>query len=307
VKKRSHVYAIYLLMDGWYVCNLSFTSNFAAGMSVSSYERKPSAALQPYVDCYWMVSFDGAAGETSAPQSCLPVGMVEVIIQLDNNACEVWADGQWQALPSIFLAGMYQERVLWRASGNTRKFGIRLKPETLSCLFCVLPAALFNNYTGLHNVAGSAYGCLAEQLSEAKSMAAMVAHAEVFLLAQIGRQQQEQHYVVAAARLIRSTKGNMSIDEVCKAVYVSPRQLQRSFRSTLGTGPKNYMRIIRFRNAFVQMQHLQQHGGWSGLSYELGYADQAHFIKDFKAFAGIVPSLVQQHLPAEMYGRYAIA
>lgn len=276
-------------------------------MNISYHELKPSPALQPYVDCYWMVSFGGAAGEVSPTQSCLPVGMVEVIVQLDNNTCDVYVDGQWQPLPKVFLAGMYQERVMWRAAGSTRKFGIRLKPETFSAIFKTPPAVVYSDFTGLHNVVGREADFLAEKLSETSGMVAIAAQAEAFLLAQIHRQQAEQHYVVKAARLIRSTKGNMSIDDVCKSVYVSPRQLQRTFRSTIGTGPKTYMRIIRFRNAFVQMQHLQQHGGWSGLSYELGYADQAHFIRDFKEFTGIVPSLVQQQLPAQFYKRYSFA
>ena len=116
----------------------------------------------------------------------------------------------------------------------------------------------------------------------------------------------DRDYTIEAVKLIRSTRGNISMDDVCRQVYVSPRQLQRSFRTTLGTGPKTYMRIIRFRNAFNQIQRLEQHGGWAGLSYELGYSDQAHFIRDFKEFTGTVPSLLKNK-QVTYHGRYALA
>jgi AraC-like DNA-binding protein len=275
-------------------------------MHISCWEIKPSAALQPYVDCYWMLSFNGKSTDLSPTQSCLPFGMVEIIVQLDNNACDVFVDGNWLPLPKVFLAGMYQETVLWRAGGSTRKFGIRLKPEAFHLLFNMPAAIAFSNYTSLHNVIGSAANYFSEQLAEAKEMSELIAIAEAFLLRQLNMQGGEHNYTIEAARLIRSTKGNISIDDVCKAVYVSPRQLQRSFRHTLGTGPKSYMRIIRFRNAFVQMQYLQKHGGWAGLSYNLGYSDQAHLIRDFKEFTGTVPSSLQMY-KEHLYGRYALA
>lgn len=274
-------------------------------MNIGYQEVKPSAALQPYVDCYWRFNFNGAAGQYSPDQSCLPFGVGGIIVQLDGNSCDVWVNGTWQPLPQIFMAGMYQETVLWRAKGNALKFGINIKPEVFHLLFNAPSSAIFSNYTPLHNLAGTEAGLLLEQLAETNgSMTALVAVAEAFLLAQIRRQQPQRDYITEAVKLIRSTRGNISMDDVCRQIYVSPRQLQRSFRSTLGTGPKTYMRIIRFRNAFNQMQRLEQHGGWAGLSYELGYADQAHFIRDFKEFTGALPSFVK-HTKEPYYGRYA--
>ncbi|WP_315815056.1 helix-turn-helix domain-containing protein [Paraflavitalea speifideaquila] len=69
--------------------------------------------------------------------------------------------------------------------------------------------------------------------------------------------------------------------------------MQRSFRDTLGASPKTYTRIIRFRNAYRQViQTAHKKISWAHLSLDHGYADQAHFIRDFKAFAGVSPSLI---------------
>lgn len=224
-------------------------------MYITYQQVKPTAALQPYVDCFWLQNFEGTADEISPIQTCIPVGMLEIIVQLDNHTCDICINGVWQTLPRIFLAGMYQESVMWRANSNARKFGMRLKPETFQMIFEMPPAVVFSNFTVLHNIVGNAADYLVEKLSAQATMQQVVTEAEHFLLQQIRKHKENFNYVTAAARLIRSTKGSMDIDELCKSVYVSPRQLQRSFRNTIGTGPKTYMRIIRFRNAFAQMQH----------------------------------------------------
>ncbi len=275
-------------------------------MNIIYQEVKPSAALQPYVDCYWLQSFGGTASDISPTQSCLPFGMVDVIVQLDDNTCDVCVNGKWVPLPRIFLAGLYHQTVLWRAPGNTRKFGMRLKPETFHILFKTPPAVVYSDFTVLQNIAGTEADHLLEKLSEVSGMQAIVAQAKAFLLMQLRRHREQHDYMIEAARLIRSAKGNISLDDVCKSVYVSSRQLQRSFREKIGAGPKMYMRIIRFRNAYVQMQHLDRHGGWTGLSYDLGYTDQAHFIREFKEFSGNIPSLMK-HNREQFYGKYSIA
>lgn len=276
-------------------------------MNIGYQEVKPSAALQPYVDCYWLFNFSGAATEVSPTQSCLPFGMVEIIVQLDDCASEVCVNGTWMPLPKIFMAGMYQEPVFWRAHNNTCKFGIRMKPEMFYLLFNTPSSTVYSNFIVLQNIAGKEADLFAERLVEtAGGMPALVAQAEYFLLSQIRKQRPERDYTIEAVKLIRSTRGNISMDDVCRQVYVSPRQLQRSFRTTIGTGPKTYMRIIRFRNAFNQMKQLEQHGGWAGLSYELGYSDQAHFIRDFKEFTGTLPSLIK-NTEVTYYGRYSLS
>lgn len=259
-------------------------------MNITYQEIKPSAALQPYVDAYWLQSFNGAPNEISPDQFCIPFGTAEIIVTLDDGICEINANGQWYMLPNIFICGMYQDTVIWRAGGNTRKFGIRLKPETFPMLFKASSAVLYSDYTLLENIIGNEANLLAERLVEAPDLSAIIRHTEAFLLARVNKHKQAHNYTIEAAKLIRSARGDISVEELSKSVYVSVRQLQRSFQREIGISPKTYQRIIRFRNAYRDMQQLQQTGGWAGLSYGLGYADQAHFIREFKAFSGFIPS-----------------
>ena len=92
--------------------------------------------------------------------------------------------------------------------------------------------------------------------------------------------------VGAAASLCRG----IPIDAVAADCAMSVRQLQRRFRAEVGIGPKLLARIARFQRAL----RLGMASGWqetlTRLAHRSGYADQAHFTRDFREFAGLPPS-----------------
>ena len=274
-------------------------------MQINYQEIKPSAHLQPYVDCYWLQQFTETSGCTSPVQRCLPFGMVELIVHLDDNHCEVFMEGRWNRLPKVFIAGLYRDPILWRSPGNSRKFGIRLKPETMHMLFRAPASAIYSDFTSFENIALKESGLLANALTGVEDIKSVVLHIENFLTGQLHRYRRQNNYLTEAAKLMRSAKGDITIEELSRTVAVSPRQLQRTFKDQFGTSPKTYLRIIRFSHAYKDMLHLQEKEGWAGLSYDLGYADQAHFIREFKEFSGTMPKVMLLN-ESQVYGRVSL-
>jgi AraC-like DNA-binding protein len=66
---------------------------------------------------------------------------------------------------------------------------------------------------------------------------------------------------------------------------------QRQFDEAMGISLKTLARTIRFE-AIRNRLMLEPNANLAGLAYEFGYADQAHFIKDFKAFTKQNPKRV---------------
>ncbi len=262
-------------------------------MIITYQEYKPSALLQPYVENYWFQIFDGGAGEESPLQKCLPLGMAQVIIHTHQQECRVLLEGEWQKLPDAFFVGIYKDVVTWKTQGYSVCFGMNLKPESLIHLFKVPAAALFNDYTDVSNFLNARINTMAGQMYGKEEPADLMKIAETYLLNALKNVQAERSYMSEAAKIIRQAKGNISIEKLCKNLYVSERQLQRSFKDALGTSPKTYTRIIRFRNAYAHIQRVKEEKlSWASISYDYGYSDQAHFIRDFKEFTGVIPSLM---------------
>ena len=78
--------------------------------------------------------------------------------------------------------------------------------------------------------------------------------------------------------------------DICRNEGFSKSTLERNFKEFVGIGVKQYHRILRFHHLLTQLKHQKDFRHWTEVACQFGYYDQAHFIKDFKAFYGKTPS-----------------
>jgi AraC-like DNA-binding protein len=78
------------------------------------------------------------------------------------------------------------------------------------------------------------------------------------------------------------------VEDLCAHAGYSPRTLQRLFREYVGVTPKWVLDRIRLHEAAERMA--DGDADWARLALDLGFFDQAHFIKAFKAVAGRSPA-----------------
>lgn len=73
---------------------------------------------------------------------------------------------------------------------------------------------------------------------------------------------------------------------------LSPKRFIEKFKGAVGISPKRYCRILRFQQA---LSHAESgHSlNWTRIAADCGYFDQAHFIHDFRSFAGETPTAYQ--------------
>ena len=79
------------------------------------------------------------------------------------------------------------------------------------------------------------------------------------------------------------------VDQLAAATGIGVRRLQRLFAEHVGVGPKWVIRRYRLHEVTERMAA----GGrvdWAGLAAELGYADQAHLVRDFTDLFGEPPT-----------------
>ncbi len=80
----------------------------------------------------------------------------------------------------------------------------------------------------------------------------------------------------------------MPVAELAAEAGVSRKYLTDLFRRDVGLGPKTIARIERFKAALARLGGLD-HVPWAELAAQCGNYDQAHLIRDFRAFSGFAP------------------
>src|SRR5690606_17313279 len=88
--------------------------------------------------------------------------------------------------------------------------------------------------------------------------------------------------VVADRRITR-------VDQLAAIFERTPRSLQRLFSQYVGVSPKWVIKRYRLHEAAEQLAS-GMGVDWPQMAQELGYFDQAHFIKDFKSIIGVTPA-----------------
>ena len=81
---------------------------------------------------------------------------------------------------------------------------------------------------------------------------------------------------------------DISINSLSDLFEISVRDIQRLFKTYIGVSPKVYMRLNKIRNVKNKIAN-NEFESLTQLSMDNGYFDQAHFIRDFKAFMEETP------------------
>jgi AraC-like DNA-binding protein len=83
------------------------------------------------------------------------------------------------------------------------------------------------------------------------------------------------------------TDGAVPVTDLAAELGRSRRHLAVRFREEIGMTPKAVARLLRFEHA---VQRLRAGDELGDLALDAGYYDQAHFNRDFRAFAGTTPT-----------------
>jgi AraC-like DNA-binding protein len=86
-----------------------------------------------------------------------------------------------------------------------------------------------------------------------------------------------------------SDRGITRVEHLVEIFGIGPRKLQRLFGEYVGVGPKWIIQRYRLHEA-VERFAAGTAGDGAALAADLGYADQAHFIRDFKKLVGASPA-----------------
>jgi AraC-like DNA-binding protein len=100
-----------------------------------------------------------------------------------------------------------------------------------------------------------------------------------------------------------ATGGAVPIGRLAREVGWSHKHLITRFRRQVGLRPETAARLVRFEGVWRRLDG-RQPLDWGLVAREVGYADQAHLVREFHQFTGTTPTtFAAWALPADLDGQ----
>ncbi len=98
-----------------------------------------------------------------------------------------------------------------------------------------------------------------------------------------------------AIQFINQKKAKLTVKELLVYTKCSERKMYQLFMSYFGVTPKQYIRILKIRNAIDAITNNPELS-LTQIAYNAGYADQSHFIKEAKLMCQVLPKEMKSKL-----------
>lgn len=197
--------------------------------------------------------------------------------------------GQANTTPDISVVGpQTYRRAHVCLAGSVHVFNILFQPTGLHRLAGINMTSLVDQDPAASDVLGRSAVALGDAVRMAPDFDLRVAAVERWVGAMLEGRDPDGTIGLASRRLI-SVRGRARIEDLVTESGLSASQFQRRFATQVGMTPKLFARTIRFDRALIARRDAPNRL-WTDIIHELGYFDQAHFIRECHAFAGLPPS-----------------
>jgi AraC-like DNA-binding protein len=231
----------------------------------------PSSDLAPFVSHYWIITWD-LRGHPPQTQETLPHPYVHIAIERGRSG----------------IYGVVKGRFTRLIEGKGRVFGIAFRPGGFHSFTRSPVSRLTNRIVPLGDVFGADGEVFEFTMLAKRSERAMIAVAETFLKRQKPRRDAIAEQLADLVERIAADVTIKTVEAVARASGLSVRSLQRLFSRYVGVSPKWVINRHRLHEAVDRLSRGET-VDWTALALDLGYFDQAHFIKDFKSIIGRTP------------------
>ena len=248
-------------------------------------EYTPPIELASWIKLFWV--FESRSNE-SVPETIVADGFPELIIHFRSPFAEVDRAGQFLKQPAAVACGQLTRPLVLHSSLDAGMIGIRFQPSGMAPFLSTSMQALTDARVPAENTFVDV-DQLIEEIAESSNDAQRIAACNRFLIRSIDLDR-ENVCIRRALESIMLTRGRISVESLATLTGTSRRSLELAFQREVGTSPKMYCRITRFRHILDAMSENGPSVNWVQIALDSGFFDQSHLIRDFRRFAGDSPT-----------------
>lgn len=187
----------------------------------------------------------------------------------------------------IEILGKYISPVLIEYEGKVREISIVFKPLGLNRFFKENYHSLAPKFS--QELKNNIWGQFGESLfSDSDNIGKL----ETFLLSQFW-ENSALSIIANSLTFLENTNEQISIAEIANRLGLNLKTFQRHFLKHMGCSPVEYRRICKFRKSLMNKLNSVQIKNLTKITYEEGYFDQSHLIKEFRK--------ITNHNPKEFF------
>jgi AraC-like DNA-binding protein len=245
--------------------------NQTSGQKNYQLERRlPSNELADYVEQYWSVKWD-LRGKASHIQQNIPHPCVNMVFEKNNSR----------------IVGLVSKLHHYEMLDHGHIFAVKFHPGGFYPFFKKPLAQITDKTRPLSDIFTLSSNTLVDSILTAKDLDNQIQIIEKALLQITRKPAPFLQRLIEIVKTIESEPKITKTADICRRFFLSARTLQREFNHYLGVSPKWVIRKYRMHQAISMFE--DNNTSWQQLVSDLGYFDQAHFIRDFRSMTGVTP------------------
>lgn len=271
------------------------------------WRRVPRPALQPFVT---EIQGYRETGGQRLIRDELPGGFLPLILVLGPGfeLADSTQPTGWRRLEGSFTAGLHSGPARVASGGRSLCLQVNLTPLGARRLFRLELHGLTDRVEPLDAVVPQLSRDLEGRLLDCPSWEGRLDLFEQALAQRILSEPGGDPRVAAAHGVIEGTQGRVAIGALAEHLGISRKHLNALFKREIGLSPKRFASTLRFAAAVERLSRpCRAPPSLADLAADCGYADQAHFSRDFKAFTGETPQALRRRILPDRQGILAPA
>jgi len=216
---------------------------------------------------------------------------ISIFYQLDGDGIHQRIDRS-EGLPyqagKIYIQSVSSRGTIHRVRGDVGYLRTFFKPGKLESFLGTPLSETTDRLLTLSDLGYQKVAELEDRIMSSHRVEDRIAHLEDHLCRQLRWATAEKELIQYLTDAIDQGRSFQDIPDLCRFFGYSARHLRRIFLDQLGISPKGFLKMFRLKQVLSVLEG-RAFRSLTDLAYEFGFADQAHFCREFKNYMGLTP------------------
>jgi AraC-like DNA-binding protein len=248
----------------------------------------PPKELSPYIKHYLFLE---NKGNDTQKLRLFSDGNTGVVFSLKSKLISGFSNYETQNyLPSSFIYGQLNGFKDIYSGSEMSIVIVVFQPNGINQLLGITSSELRDTIITIDEIFGLEGIELQEKLSEQSTIQEKLSLLNHFFKTLEAKKPMSNQLIAdASLNFIIKTKGQFSLKQLVDYTGYTERHIERKFTECVGLNPKKFGNIVKIHSFLKLLKNKSEDTNLTTISYDAGFSDQSHLIREFKKHTGMTP------------------